>query len=51
MNLFFEVLEKSARRNPNKTALLFGDESITYGDLFAETARWANAFRELVVRV
>ncbi len=48
MNLY-QNLVRTAQSNPEATALLFGHETITYGDLLSRTNRFANALRELGV--
>ncbi|MBC7229380.1 MAG: long-chain fatty acid--CoA ligase [Actinobacteria bacterium] len=48
MNLYHNLV-RTTERNPDATALYFGHETITYGELLARTNRLANALRELGV--
>jgi long-chain acyl-CoA synthetase len=46
MNLY-QNLVKTAERNPEATALIFGHETISYGELLSRTNQLANALRSL----
>mgnify|MGYP000672271918 CR=1 FL=1 len=46
MNLY-QNLVKTAERNPEATALIFGHETISYGELLSRTNQLANALRGL----
>jgi len=48
MNLY-QNLVKTAEKNPDATALLFGHDTISYGELLARTHRLANGLRGLGV--
>ncbi|NPV58219.1 MAG: long-chain fatty acid--CoA ligase [Actinobacteria bacterium] len=48
MNLYHNLV-RTAEKNPDATALYFGHETISYGELLARTNRLANALRELGV--
>ena len=47
VNLSVELLEKHATRNPNKPAILFEDQVMTYGELLEKVNKLANALRDL----
>ena len=38
-----QILQQSASRNPNKTALIYKDRRLTYGELAASADRFAHA--------
>ncbi|MFW6150718.1 MAG: class I adenylate-forming enzyme family protein [Chloroflexota bacterium] len=44
-----ELLERTAREMPDKAALVFGDESISYGELDEKANRIANTLRSMGV--
>jgi len=48
MNLYYNLV-KTAEKKPEATALYFGHETISYGELLARTNRLANALRGLGV--
>lgn len=39
------ILAEAARQNPDRTAVIFGEQQITYGRLWWETRRYAGALR------
>ncbi len=44
-----EMLERSAKRYPDKTVVMFEDRQVTYKDLNAEANRLAKALNELKI--
>lgn len=44
-----DALESAARRRPEKVALVFGDQRLTYGEFWERTGRWAAALQQLGV--
>lgn len=50
LNLAAELLDKNAEKHPNKNAILFKDQAITYLELQKKVNRFANALRRLGVK-
>lgn len=46
----FEFLNQTAKRNPNRIAIVFGGAELTYGELKSLSERFASALSALGVR-
>ncbi|HEU5199295.1 MAG TPA: AMP-binding protein, partial [Ktedonobacterales bacterium] len=45
-----ELVARAAAQNPNKTAILFKDQQMTYGELNAKVNKVANGLKQLGVK-
>ena len=49
-NIAAQLLDRNAKERGNKTALLCGDEKVTYGEVLENVNKFANILKELNVK-